>query len=174
MKNLSLTLNASHPIHHALAELFGYATQWLASARPRDMETMLGATAKAMGAVKIASTGSRRSFHLELAFQKLLWVQNGFQVLFQRGKLSAEVFDESRRRLDQVLACVERLAAIDQDDWSTIELPPIATRPVDIAEDATIKLLRHMLTRIIEETRALRLREQPSAPGPNDPLKQAA
>jgi len=174
MKNFSLTLNASHPIHHALAELFGYATQWLVRARPRDMETMLGATAKAMGAVKIASAGSQRLFHLELAFQKLLWVQNGFQVQFQRGKLSAEFFEESKRRLDRVLVCVELLIAIDQDDWSTIELPPLATTPVDIAEDATIKLLRHMLTRIVEETRAVRLREQQSAPGPNDPLNQAA
>jgi hypothetical protein len=174
MKNLNLTANASHPIHHALSELHLFVTKGFGQAPSTEAARLIRATIRARGAVKIAGAGVRRGHHLGVAIESLLWAQNGFEVLLLNGKIEHEMFDEARRRLDQVLQGLERLSGAADGSWSTVELPKLEAPSTDLAEDATIKPLRLLVARVTELVLGLRNREGKPAPKPTTPTTKAA
>jgi hypothetical protein len=174
MKKLNLTANVSHPIHQALSELHVLVSQARAEFPSTVAERLLRATMRARGAVKIAGSGVRRGHHLGMAVESLTWTQNTFEVLLFDGKITPELFDEVRRRLDQVLQGIELLSGAGDGNWSTVALPALAAPPAELAEEPTIKPLRLLVARVAELLLALRKREQQPAPGPTTPKKKAA
>jgi hypothetical protein len=174
MKKPTLAANASHPIHQALVDLHGLVRKWLAPLESADASRMRRATARAMGAVRIAATGSRRFHHLRLAWESLLWVQNGFDVLLGDAQVSDKTFDKARRHLHRVLVCLERLMATDEDSWSTVELPAIEKRPENLAEEPTIKRLRRLPSWVEKTPPSVTGANQPDSGVPDTPKKDAA
>lgn len=174
MKKLNLTANVSHPIHHALSELHVFVAQGPAGIPTTVAARLVRATIRARGAIKIAGSGVRRGHHLGMAVESLTWTQNAFEVLLLDRKITPELFDEARRRLDQVLQGIELLSGAGEGNWSTVELPALADPHADLAEDATIKPLRLLVARVTELVRALRKHEDQPAPGPTRPTRKAA
>lgn len=174
MEKPNLTTNADHPIHQALEDLHGLVRKWLAPLRSADASRMRRATARAMGAVRIAATGSRRFHHLKLAWDSLLWTENGFKVLFGDGVVTDKTFDKARRHLHRILICLERLMAAEDVSWSAVELPAIEKRPKNLAEEPTIKRLRWISTWAEKAAPSGIKLKQPDAKEPDTPEKDAA
>jgi len=135
---------------------------------------MRRATARAMGAVRIAATGSRRFHHLRLAWDSLLWTQNGFDVLLGDGQISDKTFDKARRHLHRILICLEQLMAAEDLDWSTVELPAIEKPPQNLVEDPDIKRWRRVSTWLEKKPPSGIEVKQPDPKEPDTPEKDAA
>src|SRR5690242_1926572 len=120
MSNLDLTTNANHPIHHALSELHALTRTWLDAVRSPEAAKMRRGTARALGAVQVASTGRRCGYFLGVASESLLWTRSGFEVLFLDRLISNETFDGARRHINRILFAIEQLKAAPLDKWSTV------------------------------------------------------
>src|SRR3954468_3878655 len=102
MKTKPFAVETIHPIHTSLIEFHLLTKNWLAGIGSSEISRMRRATARAVGAVEVASAGFRRAHHLRLAQESLRWMRSGFGLLFLEKVISPEVFDEARRRLDQI------------------------------------------------------------------------
>jgi hypothetical protein len=173
MKKLNLTTNASHPIHHALSELHVLVAKGLAQVPSTEAARAIRATFRARGALKIAGSGVRCGHHLGMAVESLIWTQNAFEVLLLDDRITPELFDEARRRLDQILQGIERLSGVSDGNWSTVELPSLADPPTDLAEAPTLKPLRLLVARVTELVLGLSKRDRPPTSEPTKPKEKA-
>lgn len=171
MNKLDLTTNANHPIHHALNELHVLTQTWLNGVRSPSVAKARRWTARALGAVQVASTGRRCDHFLGAASESLLLTKGGFCALFLEGRISEETFDQARRYIDRVLIALERLKTVQVGDWSTVELPALETPPQNLAEDPTIKPLRRILARMAKVARMVRERKK-GPPAERDPATE--
>jgi hypothetical protein len=171
MSNLDLTTNQAHPIHNALNELHALTKTWLAGVLSPAVAKMQRGTARALGAVQVASTGRRCGYFLGVASESLLLTRGGYYALFLEREISSEIFDEARRRINRILVGLEQLKTVPLAEWSTVELPVLEAPPQTLDEDPTIKPLRRIL---VKAAKAARLVRPKAPPGQRDPATEGA
>jgi hypothetical protein len=154
-----------HPIHDVIVDLHFFAKEWLESVRQLRTEVarIRRATARAAGALQVASRGDRRKHHLRLVRESMGWCRSSFLLLFLEGHIPAEVYDEARRRIDQIDSGVKRLESAGDESWSAIEPPPLAAPVSEFEKEPAFKPIRRLLARIAETTRLVQNQRKETA-----------
>jgi hypothetical protein len=160
MSNLDLTTNATHPIHDAMNELHGLARTWLAGVQSPEVAKIRSWTARALGAVQVASAGRRCTHFLGVASESLMLARSRFDVLFLEQRISEETVADARKHIHRILLALEQLKAVSLASWSTVELPALAPSSQNLEEDPTIRPLRRILTKVAKAARIVAEREK--------------
>jgi hypothetical protein len=150
-----------HPVHNALVRFHTLVKGWLGEVQLLNSEVakVRRATARAMGAVEVASGGFRRAHNLKIAQSAMLTARSGFRLFELEGAISPEVFDEAWRRIDQIWIGLERLLAVGATSWSTVELPALEPAPDKVQDGPALTFLRQILVDVDEARRSIRERE---------------
>ena len=144
-------------VHAAALELHLVAIGWLASVRQRNSKVsrIRRATERTALAVEAATAGHRRSYHLGRAHEAMVSSLGLFRLLYLEGHIDARVFDQARRRIDQILAGLDQLSAATKEEWLTLELVPLEKEVTDYQAHPEFSRLQSLLARVAEAVRSL-------------------
>lgn len=168
--------NDVHPVHTALVRFHTLVKGWLDDVELFTSEVAKArrATARAMGAVEVASGGFRRAYNLKIAQSAMLTARGCFRLFQLEGMISPEVFDEAWRRIDQIWIGLQRLLDVGTASWTTVELPPLEHAPEKVEDAPVLTFLRQILAEADEVTRSIREREGLSTPAEGDATPSTA
>lgn len=163
--NPATPVHEVHPIHDVIVDLHFFAKEWLV--RVQQLKTEVArirrATARAAGAFEVACSGDRRAYHLRLVRESMRWCRSSFRLLFLEGHIAAPVYDEARRRIDQIESGLKRLDSAGDERWPAVEPPPLAAPVTEFEKEPAFKPLRRLLARITETTRLIQQRQKVAA-----------
>jgi len=163
--NPATPVHEVHSIHDVIIDLHFFAKGWLE--RVRQLRTEVArirrATARAAGAFEVACSGERRAYHLRLVRESMRWCRSSFRLLFLEGHIAAQVYDEARRRIDQIESGLKCLDSAGDDSWSSVEPLPLAAPVTEFEKEPAFKPLRRLLARIAETTRLIQQRQKAAA-----------
>lgn len=132
------------------------------------------ATARAMGAVEVASGGFRRAYNLKIAQSAMLTARGCFRLFQLEGMISPEVFDEAWRRIDQIWIGLQRLLDVGTASWTTVELPPLEAAPEMVEDAPALTFLRQIRAEVDEIMSSIRERVERLTPDEGDATPSTA
>jgi hypothetical protein len=112
-------------------------------------------TENAVIALEIASLGHRPQHHLRRAQEAVAVCQSAFRILYARGQIDVRVFDEARRRIEQVVVGLDRLSDTPEKDWSSAKLPPLEAPFEQPAVPQSVSAVRDIVVEVSEIERAV-------------------
>src|SRR5262249_251355 len=121
------------------------------------------ATKRAALAVELAATGHRRDAHLLRAHADMATSWLLIQNLHAEGKLNERACDHLRRRIDQIVACLEQLKLTPPEQWLALELAPLEEEAKDLDTQPERSPLKSLLVKVAAVARSL-LSDEPSPP----------
>jgi hypothetical protein len=110
-------------VHAAMEDFHKKTLEWLARAPSLFTSRIHRATLTATIAVSSAALGNgSRERQVARAKAAIIPCHQVFRLLCMGGHVNAVVFDEARRRIDQILAGLDVLAKVSIEKWPELEL----------------------------------------------------
>jgi hypothetical protein len=113
------------------------------------------ATTNAVLAFEQAIVGYRQRYQMRRTHAALVVCRKSFRMLCLEGYVERRVFDEVRRRVDQLMEVFARLERAPAAEWATISIPPLEQRCADETKDRELDALQRTGERVAAVLRSI-------------------
>jgi hypothetical protein len=149
-KNKRMPAQSTTTVQDCLFDLHLIVMQFLKAVKAR--RSLVGqierATTSAVLAFEQATVGLRPRYQLRRTRAALAVCHRGFKMLCFESSVGTRVFDEVRRRVEQLRSVFEELERTPAEDWQMVSIPPLRSASLDDKEDRTLVELQRTSARV--------------------------